>query len=493
NIPNSIDPALRRPGRFDRELEINVPNKEGRLNILKIHTRNMPMASNMDINLLKSELNISISQINILLSNFKDKHDFDEVKESSELKELEGKKKNLYDLKQDIKNIKSNKELKTYLSSDKNSKNMIYSLLEQAMLRDIADITYGFVGADLSALAKEAGMILLRRILPDLRLDKEEPIPKELLEKLKITMKDFKGALKVVRPSAMREVLIDIPKTTWEEIGGLESIKQELEEAVEWPLKHPDVFKNLGITPPKGILLYGPPGTGKTLIAKAIANDSKVNFISIKGPEMLSKWVNETPELIKKIFKKGRQVSPSIIFLDEIDSIASARHMNTERISSGMDAVNQLLTEMDGIEEVNDLIVIAATNRPDIIDPALMRPGRFDRVILTPAPNVKSREEIFKIHTKNMPLKSINLKDLATKTEGYVGADIEAVCREAAILALRKDIKAKEVNLKHFEEAIEKVPPSITKEIEKSYEDLRKGFSSATAKQMQEEKPAYMG
>ncbi|MBU1204966.1 MAG: CDC48 family AAA ATPase [Nanoarchaeota archaeon] len=407
NIPNSIDIALRRPGRFDREIEIGVPGKQGRLDVLKIHTRNMPLAKNVN-------------------------------------------------------------------------------------LKEIADKTYGFVGADLAALTKEAAMIVLRRILPDLKLKEKNIIPKEVLEKLKITKKDFARALSIVRPSALREVFVEIPDVKWTDIGGLEDVKQELKEAVEWPLKNPESFKNLGVKPPKGILIYGAPGTGKTLLAKAVANESDANFILVKGPEMLSKWVGESEKAVRAVFKKARQTAPTIIFFDEIDSIAPRRGISsdshvTERV------VNQILTEMDGLENLQDVVVIAATNRPDMLDNALLRPGRFDRIILTPAPDKKTREEIFNVHTKGMPLKDVKINELAEKTEGYVGSDIEAICREAAIFALRKDIKSTKVSMKNFEQALNKVNPSITKEIEKAYEDIRKHFKSARAKEMKEEKPSYMG
>ncbi|MEK6949068.1 MAG: CDC48 family AAA ATPase [Nanoarchaeota archaeon] len=405
NVPNILDPALRRPGRFDREIEIGVPSKEGRLNILKIHTRNMPLAKNVN-------------------------------------------------------------------------------------LKDLAAITHGFVGADLSSLVKEAAMIVLRRIFPDLKLQEEEPISKEILEKLRVTQKDFKEALKVVRPSALREVLVEIPSVKWTDIGGMENVKQELIEAVEWPLKNPDAFKRLGVRPPKGILLYGAPGTGKTLLAKAVATESEANFISVKGPELLSKWVGESEKAVREIFKKARQTSPCIIFFDEIDSLAPKRGLSSDGHVSER-VVNQMLTEIDGLEEMHDVIIIAATNRPDIVDTALLRPGRFDRLILTPIADEKAREEIFKVHTRNMPLKNVKVEDLAKKTEGYVGSDIESVCREAAIFALREDMNAKEITTKHFEKALEKVPPSIDKEIEKAYEELKASLSAA--KEIQRERPVYMG
>ncbi|MBN2566927.1 CDC48 family AAA ATPase [Candidatus Woesearchaeota archaeon] len=408
NIPNSLDPALRRPGRFDRELEIGVPGKEGRLNVLKIHTRSMPLGK--DVN-----------------------------------------------------------------------------------LKRLAEITHGFVGADLAALAREAAMVVLRRILPDIKLADGEEIPKEILERLVLAHADFMDALKVVRPSALREVLIEVPNISWEQIGGLSDVKQELAEAVEWPLKHPKAFKALGVKPPKGVLLYGPPGTGKTLLAKAVANQSQANFILVKGPELLSKWVGESEKGVRKIFDKARQTAPTIIFFDEIDAIAPKRGLHTDANVTER-VVNQLLTEMDGLQELIDVVIIAATNRPDIIDPALLRPGRFDRLILTPVPDARTRAEIFRVHTARMPLaKGVLIEELAQKTENYVGADIESICREAAILALRKDIRAKEVTMAHFIEAIEKVRPSVTRDTQAEYAEMEQYFRSAKARQMQEEKPAYMG
>lgn len=408
NIPNVLDPALRRPGRFDREIEIGVPDKDSRLNVIKIHTRHMPLADDVD-------------------------------------------------------------------------------------LKEIANLTHGFVGADLAALTKEAAMVVLRRILPDLHLDEEEPIPNEVLEKLQITRADIKEALKFVRPSALREVFVEIPNITWDHVGGLKDVKQELIEAVEWPLKHPQAFKRLGVKPPKGILLYGPPGTGKTMLAKAVANQSEANFILVKGPELLSKWIGESEKAVRKVFDKARQAAPTIIFFDEIDSLAPRRGAAsdskvTERV------VNQLLTEMDGLEDLNDVVIVGATNRPDILDTALLRPGRFDRIILTPAPDEKTRHEIFRVHTKGMKLsKDVDIKALAAKAEGYVGADIESICREAAILALRDDLKTKSISMSYFDKAFDKVMPSVTEEIRKSYEHLKDFFSSAQARQMKEEKPGYFG
>jgi transitional endoplasmic reticulum ATPase len=354
NRPNALDPALRRPGRFDREIVIGVPDREGRKEILQIHTRNMPLAEDVDLDYL-------------------------------------------------------------------------------------ADVTHGFVGADLAALCKEAAMRALRRVLPSIDLEAEE-IPKEVLDNLKVTMDDFKEALKDVEPSAMREVLVEVPNVKWEDIGGLEEVKQELREAVEWPLKAKEVFEKIGVRPPKGVLLFGPPGTGKTLLAKAVANESGANFISVKGPEIFSKWVGESEKAIREIFRKARQSAPCIIFFDEIDAIAPKRGRDLSSAVTDK-VVNQLLTELDGMEEPKDVVVIAATNRPDIIDPALLRPGRLDRVILVPVPDEKARLDIFKIHTRGMNLaEDVDLEELAKKTEGYTGADIEALCREAAMLAVRESI-----------------------------------------------------
>jgi SpoVK/Ycf46/Vps4 family AAA+-type ATPase len=407
NRPNSLDPALRRPGRFDREIEIGVPSKEGRLDILKIHTRNMPLAKSVS-------------------------------------------------------------------------------------LEQIAAITHGFVGADMSALTKEAAMVVLRRILPDIKLEEDQPISKEILEKLRVRMKDFKEALKIVRPSAMREVLVEVPNVSWEDIGGLEKVKRELREAVEWPLKHPKVFSRLGIRPPRGILLYGPPGTGKTLLAKAVAQESEANFILVNGPSLLSKWVGESEKAVREVFRKARQTAPTIIFFDEVDSIAPKRGAHsdshvTERV------VNQILTEMDGLQELHDVVVIAATNRPDMLDTALLRPGRFDRIILSPVPDEATRERIFAVHTQGMPLHTdVDIKHLSLHTKGYVGADIESVCREAAMIALRVDMATKIVKSEHFEEALKKVRPSVTEDIQRMYEQMRDYFTQARAREM-DVKPQYLG
>ena len=390
NRLDAVDPALRRPGRFDREIVIGVPDKKGRIEILTIHTRGMPLG-------------------------------MDDEKESE-------------------------------------------------FFSKIADITYGFVGADLAALTRESAMNALRRYLPEIDLDK--PIPTDVLEKMIVTEDDFMEALKTIEPSSLREGTVEVPNIKWADIGGLESVKSELREAVELPLLNPDVFNRLGIRAPKGFLLYGPPGTGKTLLAKAVANESNANFISVKGPEVLSKWVGESEKAVREIFKKAKQVSPAIIFMDEIDSIAPRRGASmdsgvTERI------VNQLLTSMDGIEVLKGVVVIAATNRPDIIDPALLRAGRFDKIIYIPPPEEEGRLKILEVHTKKMPLaKDVNLQEIARKTDGYVGADLENLCREAGMMAYRENPDATEVNQDAFLKAMKSIRPSIDKNVVKFYNDL---------------------
>ena len=393
NREESIDPALRRPGRFDREIEIGVPTRDGRKEILQIHTRGMPLAEDVDL----------------------DKY---------------------------------------------------------------ANVSHGFVGADLAALAREAAMKCLGRLVPELELDK--PVPSEVLEKVRVTANDFDEALKEVEPSAMREVLVEIPRVSWEDVGGLEEVKMQLREMVEMPIENHDSFTRLGIRPAKGVLLYGPPGTGKTLIAKAVANESRANFISIKGPEIMSKWVGESEKAIRQMFKKAKQVAPAIVFLDELDAIAPRRGTGldtnvTERV------VNQLLTSIDGLESLDGVTVIAATNRPDIVDPALLRPGRFDRLILTPIPDISARITILKIHTRSMPLKDVDLDHLVSKTEGFVGADLENLCREAAMIALREDRNAALVEARHFEAALKTVKPSVDKDVVKQYENIGKVLEKARA------------
>jgi len=388
NRPEAIDPALRRPGRFDREIVIPPPDKRARREILAVHTRNMPLAEDVDL--------------------------------------------------------------------DK-----------------IADMTHGFTGADIAALVKEAALAALRRFIDEEKIDLSQPIPAEKLRQLKVTMKDFMEAMKHVQPSLIREVYVEVPEVHWSDIGGLEDVKQQLREAVEWPMKSPEIFEQMGIEPPKGILLYGPPGTGKTLLAKAVATESGSNFIAVRGPEILSKWVGESEKAIRQIFRRARQVAPAIIFFDELDAIAPARGYRHDTSGVTDRIVNQLLTEMDGIEPLRNVVVIAATNRPDIIDPALLRPGRFDRLIYVPPPDEKARLEIFKVHTRKMPLaEDVDLKELARKTEGYTGADIAAVCREAAMIALREEFKVRPIRMKHFLEALKKVPPSLTKDVIERYERL---------------------
>ncbi|RXG34086.1 CDC48 family AAA ATPase [Methanohalophilus sp. WG1-DM] len=384
NRLDSIDPALRRPGRFDREIEIGVPDSEDRLEILQIHTRGMPLNENID----------------------------------------------------------------------------------EEYFEHLAEYTQGFVGADLLALVQEASMRALRRLLPDINLDEEE-IPQEILDKLEVTPDDFEEALKEIEPSALREVMVEIPSVGWDDVGGLDLARQDISEAVEWPLKWPDKISQMGIKPPTGILLYGPPGTGKTLLAKAVANEANANFISVKGPQILSKYVGESEKAIRDTFKKARQVAPCIIFFDEIDAISSTRQGGSDvgsRVSEQV--VNQMLTEIDGLEPLNEVVVIAATNRPDLIDPALLRSGRFDRLVMVGATLADGREKIFQIHTKGIPLDSdVDIKELATMTEGYVGSDIESICREAAMLSLRENFDNEKVSKRHFLSAMEKVKPTVNEDM----------------------------
>jgi transitional endoplasmic reticulum ATPase len=384
NRPNALDPAIRRPGRFDREIEINPPNREGRLDILQIHTRGMPLEKDVD-------------------------------------------------------------------------------------LEKLADLTHGYVGADLSALTKEAAMHSLRQILPELDLELES-IPMEILNKLTVSREDFVAALREMQPSSLREVFVETPNVKWDEIGGLQDAKRELQEAVEWPLKYAAVFEHMSATPPKGVLLYGPPGTGKTLLAKAVATESQANFINVKGPEFLSKWVGESEKAVRETFRKARQAAPCIIFMDEIDSIAPVRggeadsHV-TERV------ISQMLTEIDGLQSLHNVVVIAATNRPDMLDPALLRPGRFDRLVSIPAPDLEGRRQILRIHTAQKPLaKDVDLEELAKKTDGYTGADLAALTNEAVMLTIRslvakgkemspEEIKEHKISMTFFLQALEKVKP----------------------------------
>ena len=403
NRDEAIDPALRRPGRFDREIEIGVPDREGRKEVLLIHTRGMP---------------------------------------------IEGEEAD-----------------------------------REALLNELAALTHGYVGADLAALAREAAMKTLRRFLPE--IDLNHPIPAEILEKMRVTKEDFKEAFKESEPSAMREVLVEVPHVRWGDVGGLEDVKSKLREAVEMPLKDPESFIRMGIKPPRGILLYGPPGTGKTLLAKAVANESEANFISIKGPEVMSKWVGESEKAVRMIFKKARQVAPCIVFLDEIDAIARRRGTGTdEGVTERI--VNQLLTSMDGLEGMEGVVVIGATNRPDMVDPALLRAGRFDRLILVPVPDERARLAILQVHSKAMPLRGVDLAAIAKEIDQFSGADIEALCREAALVALRKDSKANEITMAQFEEAMKVVHPSIDQETIRFYERIGKEMQRSGARKEEE-------
>ena len=469
NRPDAVDPALRRPGRFDREIEVGVPDKKGRKEILQIHTRGMPL-----------EPDYTKEAVMRVLEKLRGDERFrDKVNEAIEA----------------VEKAKNEEEVRKALTEiDKKLYEEVRARLIDAMLEELAEVTHGFVGADLAALAKEAAMAALRRLIGAGKIDFEaEYIPKEVLEELRVRREDFFEALKMVEPSALREVMIEVPNVHWEDIGGLEDVKQALKEAVEWPLKYPEAFSGLGITPPKGVLLYGPPGTGKTLLAKAVATESEANFIAIRGPEVLSKWVGESEKRIREIFRKARQAAPTVIFIDEIDAIASRRGSDVNRVTDRL--INQLLTEMDGVQENSGVVVIAATNRPDIVDPALLRPGRFDRLILVPAPDEKARLEILKVHTKNVPLaEDVKLEELAKKMEGYTGADIAAVVREAAMVAMRRALqegiikpgmKAHEIRkrvkvaMRDFEKAMETVGPSVDEATMEHYrrleKELRKG------------------
>lgn len=398
NRPNSIDEALRRPGRFDREIEIGIPDRDGRREILEIHVRGMPLDDSVDL-------------------------DF------------------------------------------------------------IADKTHGYTGADLSALTKEAAMASLRRVLPDIDTDLDE-VPATVLNSINITKDDFREGFKDMQPSTMREVLIERPNVKWEDIGALESVKDELKEAVEWPLKYSKVFDHMGAKPPKGILLYGPPGTGKTMLAKAVATESEANFISVKGPEFLNKWVGESEKAVRETFRKARQASPCVVFMDEIDSIAPNRGTGSSDSNVTERVVSQLLTEMDGLESLNDVVVIAATNRPDMIDPALLRPGRFDKSMLVGPPDKESREEIFRIHTRDKPLEDdVDLKKLADVTEGCTGADIAAIANEAVMTSVRRlvskgdptqeQIEATKVSMKDLEDAAGRFGPAAANKL-KEYSKEKK-------------------
>lgn len=440
NRPDSIDEALRRGGRFDREIEIGVPDKEGRLQILKIHTKNMPLEKEDDT----ASADAAPSDDPVAASALSD----------GDISDMSAMRSKFVDLD------------------------------------ELAEKTHGYVGADLSSLCKEAAMNAIRRLIPVISKNPDAALSPESLEKLKVTRDDFEKAFDGMEPSAMRESFVEVPDVKWSDIGGLGDEKQELSEAVEWPLKYPDAFRSAGIRAPKGVLLYGPPGTGKTMLAKAVANESGANFISVKGPELFNKFVGETEKNIRTIFKRAKQAAPTVIFFDEIDAIAAARSGDsTNHVQEN--AVSQILTEIDGVEELKNVVVVASTNRPDILDPALLRPGRFDRLVYVKAPSKEAREEIFRVHLKGKKLSNnVDIAKLAEETEGYVGADIDAVCREAGMIAMRDVIKpgaAREdvyENMKymvltndHFVRALKKVRPTTSRTAMSQYDRVTEQFS----------------
>ncbi len=387
NRPEAIDEALRRPGRFDREIVIGVPDERGRREILGIHTRGMPLGDKVDLD-------------------------------------------------------------------------------------ELARQTYGFVGADLAALTREAAIDAVRRIMPQLNLE-ERTIPPEVLDALSVTREDFQAAIRRVQPSAMREVMVQKPNIGWDDIGGLDDAREKLREGVELPLKDPDAFRRLGIRPAKGFLLYGPPGTGKTLLAKAVAREAQANFIATKSSDLLSKWYGESEQQIARLFARARQVAPTVIFLDEIDSLVPARGGGMGEPQVTERVVNTILAEMDGLEELQSVIVIGATNRPNLIDPALLRPGRFDELIYVSVPDAGGRRRILAIHTEAMPLApDVDLDALAARTERFTGADLEDLVRRAGLFALRESLSANVVTAAHFERALGETRASVTPEIEHDYERI---------------------
>ncbi len=403
NRVDALDPALRRGGRFDREIEVGVPDKGGRKEILQVHTRGMPLVDGIDLEMY-------------------------------------------------------------------------------------AENTHGFVGADIEQLSKEAAMNALRRIRPELDLEEDE-IDAETLERLQVTETDFKEAMKGIEPSALREVFVEVPDVTWEQVGGLEDTKEQLGETIQWPLEYPQVFDQMDMEAAKGVLMYGPPGTGKTLLAKAIANESKSNFISIKGPELLNKYVGESEKGVREIFEKARANAPTVVFFDEIDSIAGERGQRSGGSGVGERVVSQLLTELDGLEDLEDVVVIATTNRPDLIDKALLRPGRLDRHVHVPVPDGEGRRKIFEVHTRSKPLADdVDVDELASRTDGFVGADIEALCREASMAATREFVRSVDpediddsvgnvrITMDHFETALEEITPSVDEETEQRYQEIEEQF-----------------
>ncbi|MCH8054866.1 MAG: CDC48 family AAA ATPase [Deltaproteobacteria bacterium] len=387
NRVEAIDPALRRPGRFDREIEIRIPDEPGRREILQIHTRGMPLGKDVE-------------------------------------------------------------------------------------MKKISEATPGYTGSDIAALAKEAALAALRRVMPTLNLE-EKTVPAEILEKLTVNRDDFEQGLKEVQPSALREIIVEIPNVRWEEVGGLKEVKQLLHEMVELPLKRPESFNRIGIRSPKGVLLYGPPGTGKTMIAKAVATEAGANFLTAKGSALLSKWYGESEKKIAEFFHRARQVTPAILFFDELDSLAPVRGGSLGEPQVTERVVNQLLGEMDGMEELKGVVVLGATNRPDMIDPALLRPGRFDEIVYVPVPDPNARLEIFRSHTKRMALdRDVNLEKLAEITDRLTGADIAGVCMKAGLYALRENPEARMVNMEHFFRAVKEAIPSVTEEMEREYEKM---------------------
>ncbi|MFO8115907.1 MAG: CDC48 family AAA ATPase, partial [Halorubrum sp.] len=403
NRVDAIDPALRRGGRFDREIEVGVPDRDGRKEILQVHTRNMPLVEEIDLD-------------------------------------------------------------------------------------EYAENTHGFVGADLESLAKESAMHALRRIRPELDLESDE-IDADVLNSIQVTETDFKEAMKGIEPSALREVFVEVPDVSWDQVGGLEETKERLRETIQWPLEYPEVFEELDMQAAKGVLMYGPPGTGKTLLAKAVANEAESNFISIKGPELLNKYVGESEKGVREVFSKARENAPTIVFFDEIDSMATERGKHSGDSGVGERVVSQLLTELDGLESLEDVVVVATTNRPDLIDSALLRPGRLDRHVHVPVPDEEARRKILEVHTRNKPLADdVDLDSLARQTDGYVGADIEAVAREASMNASREFIGSVSreevgesvgnvrVTMAHFEDALDEVNPSVTTETRERYEEIEKRF-----------------
>jgi transitional endoplasmic reticulum ATPase len=399
NRRDAIDEALRRPGRFDREIVIGVPDQRGRREVLAIHTRGMPLAENTDLD-------------------------------------------------------------------------------------EIARTTYGFVGADLGALVREAAMDALRRVLPDINL--KQGIPTEILEKLTVSQDDFTSAMKRIQPSALREIMIQAPNVRWDDVGGLDEAQMRLKEGVELPLRSPQSFRQMGIRPAKGFLLFGPPGTGKTLLAKAVAREAEANFVATKSSDLLSKWYGESEQQVSRLFERARQVAPTVIFIDEIDSLAPVRGGGLGEPAVTERVVNTLLAEMDGLEDMQGVVVMAATNRPNLLDPALLRPGRFDELVYVPVPDAKARRKILGIHTKKMPLADdVDLDELADKTERFTGADLEDLTRRAGLIALRQSLTASTVTKENFAMALQEVRPSVTAEAEREYEEMLRTLRQENPQRMQ--------